>query len=75
MTYAPRHAPAIVSALDHLETQLPRILREHPYDGDFWSAFSSHADEIEHAAGPDDWSYVHARIDEMLRAAGIIPPE
>lgn len=73
MTCAPRHNPAIVTELDRLEKQLPQMMREHPYDGDFWSAFSSQSDEIEHAAGPNDWGYVHERIDAMLRAAGIIP--
>jgi hypothetical protein len=75
MAHAPKHSPAIVTALDRLETELPRIIQEYPFDGDFWTAFSSQADEIEHAAGPNDWRYVHTRIDQMLRAAGIIPPE
>jgi hypothetical protein len=75
MTYAPEHNPAIVTALNRLEIQLPRIILEYPVDSDFWTAFSSQADEIEHAAGPNDWRYVHARIDQMLGATGIIPAE
>ncbi|MEO7430639.1 MAG: hypothetical protein ABIR62_01055 [Dokdonella sp.] len=75
MTCAPRHNPQIVTGLDRLEKQLPQIIREHPHDGAFWIAFSRQADDIEHAAGPNDWRYVHERIDAMLRAVGIIPHE
>ena len=60
--------------LDSLETHLPRLIADHPDDGDFWAAFAGEADIIENAAG-DHGAHVRGRIDRMLASHGLIPSD
>jgi len=75
MTDAPKHAPAIVKALDKLEAMLPKIVDENPDEEHFWPAFKAYADEIEKAAPKEDCDYLHGRISCMLKNVGMIPGE
>ena len=52
--------------LDRLKASLPKMIADHPHDGDFWSEFAGHADAIEDAASASDYEHVRSRIDAML---------
>ena len=55
----------LAAQLDALEAALPQLMKKHPEEGDFWSAFAGQADVIEDAAGGYS-EMVDARIDTML---------
>lgn len=56
--------------LASLESQLPALVRQHPNADDFYAAFAGLADEIADAAGPSDFDWVEAQIDELLSTHG-----
>lgn len=61
--------------LDVLQASLPKMIADHPNDGDFWSEFAGCADAIEDAASATDCDHVRTRIDAMLSAHGLLSPE
>lgn len=61
--------------LDELAEQTPAMVREHPDDGDFWSNFAGASDFIVDDASAEDYEWVLAQIDGILRANGRMPDE
>lgn len=60
--------------LRKLEDELPKMIEEHPEDGDFWSAFAGEADCIVDGA-PDHAEFIQGRRNCMLGAAGLVPSD
>jgi len=68
---------ALHSSLQALGHQIPRLLQEHPDEGEFCSAFAELADpimEFADRAGEDASEYAIQAIDELLIRAGKIDP-
>ncbi len=61
--------------LDELAKQTPAMVREHTDDGDFWSNFAGASDFIVDDASADDYEWVLAQIDSILKANGRMPSE
>lgn len=51
------------------------MVADNPDHGDFWCEFAGQAEVIEDASSASDCDHVHARIDAMLAAQGLIPGE
>ena len=68
-------SPTVAAALDKLEADLPKMMKDHEDEGDFWSAFAAEADLITDNVSADDSAYAHGRIDCMLKNSGLIPGE
>jgi hypothetical protein len=68
---APQAEFVLASALDCLESDLPRLMREYPDIGDFLDAFGELAESIAAHATPDEHAYIDQRIDGMLVLAGL----
>lgn len=60
--------------LRKLEDELPKMIEEHPEDGDFWSAFAGAADCIVDGA-PDHAEFIRGRLNCMLGGAGLVPSD
>ncbi|MEO7432990.1 MAG: hypothetical protein ABIR62_13405, partial [Dokdonella sp.] len=73
MSDLPKHAPAIVKALDKLEAMLSRIVDENPEEEQFWPIFKDFSDDIETVTPSEDRAYFQGRIDCMLKNVGMIP--
>jgi hypothetical protein len=60
----------LVEMLDALEVDLPDLL-DQAEPADRISVFASAADDIRHAAGPEDSEYVSERLHSMVAAYGL----
>ena len=60
------------AALDELEAALPRMIAEYP-ESDLMDAFAGEAEMIEYKVDDEDRAFFSARVQCMLRDAGLIP--
>jgi len=63
--------PEIDAALDRLEASLPGMLEDFGA-ANVLTTFTAAAEDIRRNAAPNDRNYVWARIQSMLRDAGLI---
>jgi hypothetical protein len=61
--------------LNELAEQTRALVRDHPDDGDFWSAFAGASDFIVDDAGPNDYDWVSRQIDRILQVNGRTPTD
>jgi hypothetical protein len=62
--------------LAELEETVEAMIAQHPeLEGDFWSAFAAHADEVCDHASPECEDYVRGRLDGILAKHGLLPPD
>lgn len=57
--------------------EIPRLLREHPEESDFWPAFAELADpiiELANRSGENASEFALQAIDELLIKAGMVDP-
>ncbi|MEO7433447.1 MAG: hypothetical protein ABIR62_15840 [Dokdonella sp.] len=59
--------------LDAIERDLPKIIADHPDEGDRWFAFAARSDVVMERLADDEHDYAGGRIDCMLRKAGLLP--
>lgn len=57
--------------LNRITVQMPRLLREHPDQGDFLIAFAGLADEVTDRAGAEDCEWASDQLSAILRRHGI----
>ena len=67
----PEQEFVLASALDRLESELPRLMQEYPDIGDFLDAFGEMAESIAARATNEEHAYIDHRIDGMLVLAGL----
>ncbi len=60
--------------LDKLAADMPALIAQYPDPGDFNSAFSGLADDINDAASPADDQWVYGQIDQLLERFGLWRP-
>jgi hypothetical protein len=61
--------------LAELEETVEAMIAQQPeLDGDYWSAFAAHADDVCDHASPECEEYVRGRLDGITARHGILPP-
>lgn len=74
------HDPATLSALEDLESWLPKLIEKHMISGDlqegaFFSEFAGIADVIVASAPAEQRGWADGRVQCMLKNAELIPGE
>lgn len=64
----------LAERLRALDAALPRLCAEYPDPDEFWNAFASEADFATECAGEEDYDWVNAQVDALLRKHGVEVP-
>jgi hypothetical protein len=65
----------VLGKLERLENSLPGMIASHLHESEFWIDFSCSAEGIQAEAGVEDVELVRRRLDDMLRARGMVTDE
>ena len=67
--------PQLDSLLTTLDQDLPQLLKQYPDPDDFWPHYAAVTDKLLSATGAEDDRYVCMRLDDILSAHGLAPPD